>query len=49
MPWQMTVATRRSVIEEADPDAVVYLEVPAGGTGSPELATFLNVKVEDRV
>ena len=48
MPWQMTVAKRRSVLEEADPDAVVCLEVPAGGIGNPELATFLNAKVKDR-
>jgi len=48
MPWQMTVAELRSVLEKADPNAVVCLEVPAGGVGNSELATMLNVKVVDR-
>jgi hypothetical protein len=44
----MTAAKLRSVLEEVDPDAVVCLEVPAGGIGDPELATFLSVQVRDR-
>ena len=48
MPWQMTVAKLRSVLEQADPNAVVCLEVPAGGIGNPELTMFLNIKVKDR-
>ena len=48
MPWQMTVAKLRSALDKADPNAVVCLEVPAGGIGNPELAMFLNIKVKDR-
>ncbi len=48
MPWQMTVAELKSVLDKADPKAVVCLEVPAGGIGHPEMAIFLNVKVTDK-
>ena len=36
------------MLEKADPNAVVCIEIPAGGIGHPDLATFLNVKVTDR-
>jgi len=48
MPWQLTVAKLRSVLEKSDPNAVVTLEVPPGGIGHPELTIFLNLKVKDR-
>ncbi len=48
MPWQMTVAELRSILENANSGAVVSLKVPAGGIGHPELETYLNVTVVDR-
>ena len=47
-PWQMTVAKLRSVLESADPNAVVCLEVPAGGIGHSEVAMILNVTATDQ-
>ena len=46
MPWQLTVAELRRVLEAADPNAVIGLEVPKGGIGNGELATIWNLVVQ---
>lgn len=45
MPHQLTVGQLRHILEGAQEQAVVVLQLPAGHTSHPELAVFVNVAV----
>lgn len=45
LPRQLTVGQLKKALEAAEDNAVVSLKVPAGGIGHPDLAVYLNLKV----
>lgn len=45
MHWQLTVAQLREALEQAQNDAVVGIEIPAGFRGAQELTILCNLQV----